>query len=95
MDTANRFARYLRFRSVLDDPFVELDLSHSALEESDVTALTPALTKALQAMQELEAGKQVVTILLLLNLVIMLQMQNFFMILAHRLILLLRYLIIT
>jgi glucose-6-phosphate isomerase len=56
MDTANRFARYLRFRSVLDDPFVELDLSHSALEESDVTALTPALTKALQAMQELEAG---------------------------------------
>lgn len=56
MDTANRFARYLRFRSVLDDPFVELDLSHSALEESDVSALTPALTKALQAMQEVEAG---------------------------------------
>ncbi|MFT4840718.1 MAG: glucose-6-phosphate isomerase [Planctomycetota bacterium] len=56
MDTANRFARYLRFRSVLDDPFVELDLSHSALEESDVSALTPALTMALQAMQEVEAG---------------------------------------
>ncbi len=56
MDTANRFARYLRFRSVLDDPFVELDLSHSALAESDVAALTPQLTAALQAMKDLEGG---------------------------------------
>jgi glucose-6-phosphate isomerase len=56
MDTANRFARYLRFRSVLDDPFVELDLSHSGLEASDVDALTPSLQQALQAMRDLEAG---------------------------------------
>ena len=56
MDTANRFARYLRFRSVLDDPFVELDLSHSGLQASDVEALTPALQKALHAMRDLEAG---------------------------------------
>jgi len=56
MDTANRFARYLRFRSVLDDPFVELDLSHSALEASDLDALTPGLQKALAAMRDLEGG---------------------------------------
>ena len=56
MDTANRFARYLRFRSVLDDPFVELDLSHSALEARDVDALTPQLQKALAAMRDLEGG---------------------------------------
>lgn len=56
MDTANRFARYLRFRSVLDDPFVELDLSFSGLTEADVATLEPDLGRALQAMQELEGG---------------------------------------
>ncbi|MCK5940796.1 MAG: glucose-6-phosphate isomerase [Planctomycetes bacterium] len=56
MDTSSRFGRYLRFRSVLDDPFVELDLSHSALAESDVAALQPALARALEAMRELEGG---------------------------------------
>ncbi len=56
MDTVNRFTRYLRFRSVLDDPFVELDLSYSALEAKDVDALTPPLQKALAAMRDLEGG---------------------------------------
>jgi len=52
----DRFSRYLRFRSVLEDPFVELDLGHSSLAESDVAALQPALGKALVAMQGIEAG---------------------------------------
>ena len=56
MDTSSRFARYLRFRSVLDDPFVELDLSNSALAEADVAALEPALHSALAAMQAMEGG---------------------------------------
>ncbi len=56
MDTHTRFGRYLRFRSVLDDPFVELDLSHAALSEQDVTDLQPKLDAALAAMQALEAG---------------------------------------
>lgn len=56
MDTSTRFGRYLRFRSVLDDPFVELDLSHSALAEADVASLQPGLDKALTAMRELEGG---------------------------------------
>jgi glucose-6-phosphate isomerase len=56
MDTSNRFARYLRFRSFLDDPFVELDLSHAGLEVADIDALTPSLAKALQAMRDLEEG---------------------------------------
>jgi glucose-6-phosphate isomerase len=52
----DRFARYLRFRSTCDDPFVELDLSHGALAESDVERLAPRLHEALAAMQRLEAG---------------------------------------
>ncbi len=52
----DRLANYLRFRSVLEDPFVELDLSHGALAESDVKALEAPLLKALVAMQALEKG---------------------------------------
>ena len=39
----DRFARYLRFRSTLEDPFVELDLSHSGVQESDIEARRAAL----------------------------------------------------
>lgn len=56
MHTNDRFARYLRFRSVLDDPFVELDLSHGGLEPADVDALQPQLDAALAAMRDLEGG---------------------------------------
>ena len=56
MDTSERFARYLRFRSVLDDPFVELDLSHSGLQPGDVDRLRAGLDRALGAMRELERG---------------------------------------
>ncbi len=52
----DRFARYLRFRSVLEDPFVELDLGHSTLEEREIAALTGPLTAALAAMQAIEHG---------------------------------------
>ncbi len=52
----DRFARYLRFRSTLEDPFVELDLSHSGVQESDIEARRAALVAALAAMQKLEAG---------------------------------------
>jgi glucose-6-phosphate isomerase len=52
----DRFARYLRFRSVLEDPFVELDLSHSGLEENDLATLAPRFAAAFAAMQKLEAG---------------------------------------
>ncbi|HEU4420580.1 MAG TPA: glucose-6-phosphate isomerase [Planctomycetota bacterium] len=52
----DRHARYLRFRSVLEDPFVELDLSLGGLADSDVTALQAPLGKALQALHALEAG---------------------------------------
>ncbi|MBL8751238.1 MAG: glucose-6-phosphate isomerase [Planctomycetes bacterium] len=53
---ADRFARYLRFRSVLEDPFVELDLGHGALAESDVESLRAPLERALDAMTKLEGG---------------------------------------
>jgi len=56
MEPSSRFARYLRFRSVLDDPFVELDLSHSALTEASVATLQPQLQAALDAMAALEQG---------------------------------------
>ncbi|MBL9080006.1 MAG: glucose-6-phosphate isomerase [Planctomycetes bacterium] len=54
--SADRFARYLRFRCALEDPFVELDLSLSALEEDTVAALQAPLQQALAAMQRLEHG---------------------------------------
>jgi glucose-6-phosphate isomerase len=46
----------VRFRSVLEDPFVELDLGHAGLVAADVDRLRPGLEKALAAMQKLEAG---------------------------------------
>ena len=52
----DRFAHYLRFRSVLEDPFVELDLGLAGLVEQDVEALRPQLDKALAAMQRIEQG---------------------------------------
>jgi len=52
----DRFSHHLRFRSVLDDPFVEFDLSHGLMEERDVSLLAPRLATALAAMQALEAG---------------------------------------
>ena len=52
----DRFARYVRFRSTLEDPFVELDLGHGRLEERDVEALRPRLQQALVAMQKIEQG---------------------------------------
>ena len=56
MDTSTRFARYLRFRSTLDDPFVELDLSYSSMQEEDLAALQPSLAAAHAAMRALESG---------------------------------------
>ncbi|MBL8756346.1 MAG: glucose-6-phosphate isomerase [Planctomycetes bacterium] len=52
----DRFAHYQRFRSLLEDPFVELDLGHAGLQEADVEALGAGLGRALVAMQALEAG---------------------------------------
>jgi len=52
----DRFARHLRFRSVLEDPFVELDLGLAGLIEADVEALQAPLGAALSAMQRLEQG---------------------------------------
>ncbi len=52
----DRFARYLRFRSVLEDPFVELDLGLAGLAEADVAALQAPLADALAAMRRLEDG---------------------------------------
>jgi glucose-6-phosphate isomerase len=52
----DRFAQYQRFRSVLEDPFVELDLGHAGLQEADVEALGAGLSRALVAMQSLEGG---------------------------------------
>lgn len=53
---ADRFAHYLRFRSVLDDPFVELDLGHAAMAVADVESRADRLRQALAAMQSLERG---------------------------------------
>ncbi len=53
---ADRFARYVRFRSVLEDPFVELDLGHGGLAERDVESLRAPLGRALDAMRKLEGG---------------------------------------
>ncbi len=52
----DRFAHYQRFRSVLEDPFVELDLGHAGMQDTDVDVLGGGLQRALVAMQALEAG---------------------------------------
>jgi len=52
----DRFARYLSCRSALEDPFVELDLSHAQLGEAEFAALRGPLQQALRAMQQIEIG---------------------------------------
>ncbi|GDY02002.1 glucose-6-phosphate isomerase [Planctomycetota bacterium] len=52
----DRLDHYLRWRCQLDDPFVELDLSYSALDEGVMSSLQPKLRAALTAMQALEGG---------------------------------------
>ena len=52
----DRFDRYVRSRAVLEDPYVELDLSHAGVEDADLAALGPALDRALAAMRAIEAG---------------------------------------
>ncbi len=53
---ADRFAQYLQRRAVLEDPFVELDLSHAQLGDAELAGLAEPLQRALVAMQRLEAG---------------------------------------
>jgi glucose-6-phosphate isomerase len=53
---ADRFDRYVHSRAVLEDPYVELDLSHAGVEDADLAALAPALDRALAAMRAIEAG---------------------------------------
>src|SRR5262245_53039562 len=53
---SSRFARYLRWRCVLDDPFLELDLSCSSLADAELDKQRPALARALAAMQRREQG---------------------------------------
>ncbi|MGE3173115.1 MAG: glucose-6-phosphate isomerase [Planctomycetota bacterium] len=52
----SRFDLYCRWRHALEDPFVELDLSHAGLTDADLDRLGPALQQALAAMQLLEHG---------------------------------------
>lgn len=54
--TSRRFDEYLRWRTVLEDPFLELDLGHAGLEPSDLQSREPALRAALAAMAALEQG---------------------------------------
>lgn len=54
--SASRFDEYLTWRCLLDDPVVELDLSHSGLTQQDLADRRPALERALAAMTELESG---------------------------------------
>jgi len=53
---SSEFETYLRWRCQLEDPAVELDLSHAGLGDQDLEDSRPSLEAALQAMQELEAG---------------------------------------
>ena len=52
----DRLDHYLRWRCLLDDPFVELDLSLSGLSEDQWSGLAPKLQTALQAMARIDAG---------------------------------------
>ena len=56
MTTSDRLTHYRQWSSSLEDPYVELDLSHAELSEAAVAALEPALARALVAMQALEGG---------------------------------------
>ena len=50
------FDDYLRWRCRLEDPVLELDLSHSGLTEQDLSELRGGLDRAVAAMVELEGG---------------------------------------
>ncbi len=54
--TSPRFQTYLDWRCQLEDPPVELDLSHSGLTDQHLADLGPAIESALDAMQQLEDG---------------------------------------
>jgi glucose-6-phosphate isomerase len=51
-----RFEDYCRWRAALDDPFVELDLSHAGLQPAAIDGRRAALGAAIEAMAKLEAG---------------------------------------
>jgi glucose-6-phosphate isomerase len=53
---SQKFSRYLRWRVTLDDPFLELDLSHTQLAEADLERHRGMLVRALEAMDRLERG---------------------------------------
>jgi glucose-6-phosphate isomerase len=54
--SSDRFDLYCRRRCALDDPFVELDLSHAMLADADLQRLDAPLQQALAAMARLEGG---------------------------------------
>ncbi len=51
-----RYRDLLSWRCALEDPLVELELAASGLQDSDLTELSPALDRALEAMAALEGG---------------------------------------
>ncbi|MCR9243871.1 MAG: glucose-6-phosphate isomerase [bacterium] len=53
----DRFAAYLSRRAVLEDPFVELDLSHAGLDDRALAEREAGLQRALDAMERLESGE--------------------------------------
>ena len=54
--SSSRFDHFLRWRCQLEDPVLELDLSHSGLTEQHLAGLRPQLDAALEAVRALEAG---------------------------------------
>ncbi len=56
MTGSDRLQHYLRWRSQLEDPFVELDLAFAGLTDADLQERSEALQAALRAMQALERG---------------------------------------
>ncbi len=51
-----RFDEYLKWRCVLEQPYVEFDLGHSGLTDADFEANADRMLAAFQAMERLEAG---------------------------------------
>ena len=49
---SERMRQYLQWRCTLDDPFVELDLSHAAITDAELQSLDVPLRTALTAMQK-------------------------------------------
>ena len=54
--TSSRWSSYLASRSVLEDPFVELDWSQARLDAATLDALRPRMQQAVAAMARLEQG---------------------------------------